>query len=80
VTYAYFDCFSGISGDMTLGALVAANRIPGLEQYALERNAISYSMFVLFMLIPVFRFLKRPLQLFVSAMIAWVTSWAMAIK
>jgi hypothetical protein len=57
---------------VTLGALVAANRIPGLEQYALERNAVSYSMFVLFMLIPVFRFLKRPLQLFISAMIGWV--------
>ncbi|HXW54409.1 MAG TPA: hypothetical protein VEJ67_01580 [Candidatus Cybelea sp.] len=54
-----------------LGALVAANRIPGLEQYALERNAASYSFFVLFMMIPVFRFLNRPLRLFVSAMIAW---------
>jgi uncharacterized membrane protein YdjX (TVP38/TMEM64 family) len=50
-----------------LGALVAANRIPGLERYALERNAASYSLFVLFMLIPVFRFLNRPLQMFASA-------------
>jgi len=57
---------------VTLGALVAANRIPGLEQYAIERNAVSYSMFVLFMLVPVFRFLKRPLQLFISAMVGWV--------
>lgn len=54
-----------------MGALVAANRIPGLERYALERNAASYSLFVLFMLIPVFRFLNRPLQLFCSAMIGW---------
>ena len=54
-----------------MGALVAANRIPGLEQYALERNAASYSLFVLFMLIPVFRFLNRPLRLFGSAMIGW---------
>ena len=54
-----------------LGALVAANRIPGLERYALERNAASYSLFVLFMLIPVFRFLNRPLRLFASAMIGW---------
>jgi hypothetical protein len=53
------------------GALVAANRIPGLEKYALERNAASYSFFVLFMMIPVFRFLNRPLRLFASAMIAW---------
>lgn len=54
-----------------LGALVAANRIPGLEQYALERNAASYCLFVLFMLIPVFRFLNRPLRLFGAAMIGW---------
>jgi uncharacterized membrane-anchored protein YitT (DUF2179 family) len=54
-----------------LGSLVAANRIPGLEQYALERNAASYCLFVLFMLIPVFRFLNRPLRLFGAAMIGW---------
>jgi hypothetical protein len=54
-----------------LGSLVAANRIPGLERYALERNAASYSLFVLFMLIPVFRFLNRPLRLFGAAMIGW---------
>jgi hypothetical protein len=54
------------------GSLVAANRIPGLEEYALERNAASYSMFVLFMLIPVFRFLDRPVKLFSSAMLAWM--------
>lgn len=55
-----------------MGALVAANRIPGLERYALERNAASYGLFLLFMLIPVFRFLNRPLQLFASAMIGWI--------
>lgn len=54
-----------------LTALVAANRVPQLEPYALERNAACYSFFVLFMMIPVFRFLNRPLQLFSSAMIAW---------
>jgi hypothetical protein len=54
-----------------LGALVAANRIPGLEEYALERNAASYCLFALFMLIPVFRFLNRPLRLFGAAMIGW---------
>jgi hypothetical protein len=55
-----------------LGSLVAANRIPGLERYALERNAASYSLFVLFMLIPAFRFLDRPWRLFASAMIGWM--------
>jgi hypothetical protein len=54
-----------------LGSLVAANRIPGLEQYALERNAASYCLFVLFMLIPVFRFLNRPWRLFCAAMVGW---------
>lgn len=54
-----------------LGALVAANRIPGLERYALERNAASYSMFVILMLIPIFRFLNRPVLLFGSAMLGW---------
>jgi hypothetical protein len=55
-----------------LGALVAANRVAGLEPYALERNAASYGLFLLCMLIPVARFWKRPLQMFASATIAWV--------
>lgn len=53
-------------------ALVAANRLPNLERHALERNAISYTLFVLFMLIPVVRCLHRPGEMFLSAMIAWV--------
>jgi hypothetical protein len=53
------------------GALVAANRVLGLEQYALERNAVSYSAFVIFMLIPILRFFTRPLPMFASAMIGW---------
>jgi len=55
-----------------IGALVAANRIPGLERYALERNGISYSLFTLFMMIPVCRFLTRPWHMFTSAMIGWL--------
>lgn len=55
-----------------IGTLVAANRFPGLEQYALERNGASYTLFAIFMMIPVVRFLNRPLQLFASAMIGWV--------
>jgi hypothetical protein len=53
-------------------ALAAANRVPALERYALERNAASYGTFVILLLIPVVRFLKRPLHLFVSAIVAWV--------
>jgi hypothetical protein len=55
-----------------LGALVAADRIPGLETYAFERNASCYTLFVLLMLVPVVRFLTRPVQMFASAMIGWV--------
>lgn len=54
------------------GALVAANRIPALEPHALERNAASSSLFVLFMAIPIFRFWKSPWKMFASAMIAWI--------
>lgn len=54
-----------------LGSLVAANRMPGLEKYAFERNAASYTLFVLLMLVPVVRFLGRPIQMFASAMLAW---------
>ena len=55
-----------------LGALVAANRIPALEKYAFERNAACYTLFVLLMLVPVIRFLNRPLQMFGAAIIGWV--------
>lgn len=55
-----------------LGALVAANRVPSLERYALERNAIFYTLFVLLMLAPVCRFLNRPQSMFAAAMIGWV--------
>ena len=35
--HAYFDCFSGISGDMTLGALIDLGAPPGWLQGELER-------------------------------------------
>lgn len=53
------------------GSLVAANRLSWLDNRALERNAASYGLFVIFMLIPICRFLNRPAKMFVSAMIAW---------
>jgi hypothetical protein len=55
-----------------IGALVAANRLSWLESRALERNAASFSLFILFMMIPVCRFLKRPLRLFTSGMLGWL--------
>jgi hypothetical protein len=55
-----------------LAALVAANRIPALENYAIERNAISYTLFVLLMLAPVCRFRKSSAQMFLSGVFGWV--------
>lgn len=55
-----------------LAALAAANRFPVLERYALERDAVSYGVFFILMMIPLLRFLRSPLQMFASALIAWV--------
>lgn len=60
---------------VALGALVAANRIPALERYALERNAASYGLFIAVMLYPVCRFPHRPKQMIVAAL----TGWAMFV-
>ena len=65
-------CIGALLNIAMIGALVAANRFPKLEPYALERNALSYSIFVLLLLIPVLRFLRRPKQMFVAGIIGWV--------
>jgi hypothetical protein len=54
-----------------VAALIAANRMPVLEARALERNVAFCGIFVIVMLIPIFRFLNRPVQLFGSAMLGW---------
>jgi hypothetical protein len=54
-----------------VGSLIAANRLSWLDNRALERNGASYGLFLAFMLIPIFRFLNRPLKMFYSAMLAW---------
>jgi len=46
-------------------------RMPWLESRALERNAACYSLFVVFMLIPVARFWNRPVRMFSSGVLAW---------
>jgi hypothetical protein len=66
-------CYTGAMLTVAmLGALVVANRIPALEPYAFERNAASYALFVMLMLVPVLRFLNRPVKMFVASMIGWV--------
>ena len=54
-----------------VGSLIAANRLSWLDNRALERNGASYGLFLAIMLIPIFRFLNRPLKMFYSAMLAW---------
>jgi hypothetical protein len=54
-----------------IGSLVAANRLSWLDNRALERNGAAYGLFLAIMLIPIFRFLNRPLKMFSSAMLAW---------
>ncbi|HKV05199.1 MAG TPA: hypothetical protein VJO53_08855 [Candidatus Acidoferrales bacterium] len=54
-----------------LGGLVAANRVPALEPYALERNTVCYGLFFVVMMYPVVRFVNRPLRMFGAAVIGW---------
>jgi len=54
-----------------VGSLIAANRLSWLDNRALERNGASYGLFLAIMLIPIFRFLNRPLKMFYSAMLTW---------
>jgi uncharacterized membrane protein YvlD (DUF360 family) len=62
----------GLLNLVMMAALVTANRFPNLEPYALERNAASYGLFVVFLLIPVVRFLNRPVQMFTAGLVGWV--------
>jgi hypothetical protein len=64
-------CLGALLNVVMIGALVAANRIPKLEPYALERNAASYGLFILLLLIPIIRFLKRPAKMFTAGVIGW---------
>jgi cation transport ATPase len=52
-------------------ALLAANRIPWLNRSAVERIWISYIAFAVVMVLPVARFFRAPLRIFVSGMIGW---------
>ncbi|MGH9685992.1 MAG: hypothetical protein ACRD5K_02745 [Candidatus Acidiferrales bacterium] len=52
-------------------ALAVINRVAALESYALERNALFMAWFLILMLVPVCRFLRSPVRMFASAMIAW---------
>jgi hypothetical protein len=55
-----------------VAALFVANRVPGSERYAFERNATFCALFFVCMLIPIARYFNRPTPMFVSAMIGWI--------
>lgn len=67
-----FGIYTGLSmvAEMTV-ALVVINRVSALERYALERNAFFVACFLVLMLAPVCRYLRQPVQMFSSAMVAW---------
>jgi cation transport ATPase len=52
-------------------ALHVAHRMPWLNHHAVERIWISYIAFAVVMVLPVARFFRSPLRLFVSGMIGW---------
>lgn len=52
--------------------LVLANRMPKLEYFARERNALCSAVFVIIAMLPMARFRRSPLQLFASGIIGWV--------
>lgn len=62
----------------------AANRVPGLESFAFERNLMGAGALGLFAAVPVLRFLRLPGHLLASSLIAWtifsVTYRALCIR
>jgi hypothetical protein len=51
--------------------LFVANRVPELESFAGVRNLAAGAAVILLMLIPVLRFRREPVRMFVSGLTAW---------
>ena len=51
--------------------LFVANRVPELESFAGIRNLAAGGVVILLMLIPVLRFRREPVRMFVSGLTAW---------
>jgi hypothetical protein len=63
---------SGVGLAITLIAWVyVANRVPGLERVALDRNVVAAAVMAFFFLVPIVRFMWRPGRLLVSSLISW---------
>lgn len=67
-----FGLYTGLALVVVMAvALIVINRVPALERFALPRNAFFIACFFVVMLTPVCRFLRQPVRMFSSAMIAW---------
>jgi hypothetical protein len=65
---------------LLVAALLAANRVPALEPFALARNAVACTLVIVVALIPIMRFYNNPVCLFASSALAWaIFSLAYAI-
>lgn len=51
--------------------IVAANRVPALEGYALARNLAAVAILTFFALLPILRFYRAPYELLLSGLLAW---------
>jgi hypothetical protein len=49
-----------------------ANRVPFLDRFALERNIAAALLLCLFAMIPILRFLRMPVYLLASGLVAWL--------
>lgn len=64
--------YAGVGLSLVLVAWIfVANRLPGLEGFALERNLAGAVALGLFAAVPVLRFLRLPGPLLASSLIAW---------
>lgn len=53
-------------------AVLAATRLPFLEDVARIRNWVSYGTFLVVMLVPIVSFRRKPLQLLASGVLGWL--------
>lgn len=61
---------AGLSG-IAIAWLLVANRLPSFDHLAMVRNIAAGILAVGLMLVPVCRFLKRPLHVFACGLTAW---------
>jgi len=66
----------GIYAGVSLSAvfiawMVIANRVPGLERIATERNVVTAALLLLLAALPVMRFIRSPSELLVASLLSW---------